>query len=74
MTPLDRAAATVEGTSLWIVKMRPWGEQIDELVDAGSYAEALTLLDSTDKVLLPDKVRGLISSLSLYLNPFGLVG
>ncbi|PSR72950.1 hypothetical protein PHLCEN_2v11187 [Hermanssonia centrifuga] len=35
--------------------MKPWGEQIDELVDAGSYADALALLESIDSVVLPDK-------------------
>ncbi|KIJ52420.1 hypothetical protein M422DRAFT_26032 [Sphaerobolus stellatus SS14] len=55
MAPLERASVTAEGTSLWMVKMCPWGEQIDELVDAGSYTEALRLLDMIDKVLLPDK-------------------
>jgi hypothetical protein len=37
--------------------MRPWGEQVDELIDAGKYAEALALLDIIDPALLPDKVR-----------------
>lgn len=36
--------------------MKPWGEQIDELVDTGSYADALALLESIDSVVLPDKV------------------
>jgi hypothetical protein len=36
--------------------MKPWGEQVDELIDAGKYAEALALLDTIDTVLLPDKV------------------
>ena len=36
--------------------MRPWGEQVDELVDAGKYAEALALLDTIDATFLPDKV------------------
>jgi hypothetical protein len=36
--------------------MKLWGEQVDELVDAGKYAEALALLDTIDEVLLPDKV------------------
>ena len=37
--------------------MKPWGEQVDELIDAGKYAEALALLDIIDVALLPDKVR-----------------
>jgi hypothetical protein len=36
--------------------MKPWGEQVDELVDAGKYAEALALLDTIDAAFLPDKV------------------
>lgn len=39
--------------------MADWGEQIDELVDAGSYADALALLDTLDTTALPDKVRSL---------------
>jgi Vam6/Vps39-like protein vacuolar protein sorting-associated protein 39 len=37
--------------------MKPWGEQVDELIDAGKYAEALALLDIIDVALLPDKVH-----------------
>ena len=36
--------------------MKPWGEQVDELIDAGKYADALALLDTIDVALLPDKV------------------
>jgi hypothetical protein len=36
--------------------MKSWGEQVDELIDAGKYAEALAFLDNIDAVLLPDKV------------------
>ena len=36
--------------------MRPWSEQIGELVEAGSYADALALLDIVDVTALPDKV------------------
>lgn len=57
MTPLDRTAATTEGSSLWMLSMRPWGDQIDELVDAGSYSEALALLDTVETAFLPDKVH-----------------
>lgn len=55
-TPTDRATAASEGSSIWCLRMKPWGEQVDELVDAGKYAEALALLDTIDAVLLPDKV------------------
>jgi len=37
--------------------MRPWPEQIDELVIADQYSDALALLDTVDGTLLPDKVR-----------------
>jgi hypothetical protein len=59
-TPVDKAAATAEGSALWMLCMQPWGEQIDELVELGSYSEALALLDTVDKVMLPDKVRVII--------------
>ena len=36
--------------------LRPWAEQIDEMVTAGQYANALDLLEILDQVLLPDKV------------------
>ena len=36
--------------------MRSWEEQIDELVETGRYAEALSLLDSIEDPLLQDKV------------------
>ena len=37
--------------------MKPWNQQIDELVEAGAYADALSLLDSLDAALVADKVR-----------------
>ncbi|KAG9051519.1 Vacuolar morphogenesis protein 6 [Tulasnella sp. UAMH 9824] len=64
-TPVDRTAAAAEGTTVWAFTMAGWGEQIDELVDAGSYADALALLDTLDTTALPDKeqrkahIRGL---------------
>lgn len=54
-TPIDRNAAASEGSSLWLLRMRTWTEQVDELVAAGSYAEALALLDVIDPSALPDK-------------------
>ena len=56
-TPTDRATAASEGSTIWCIRMKPWGEQSDELIDAGKYAEALTLLDIIDVALLPDKVH-----------------
>ncbi|KAG8988797.1 Vacuolar morphogenesis protein 6, partial [Tulasnella sp. 427] len=64
-TPVDRTAAAAEGTTVWVFAMATWGEQIDELVAAGSYANALTLLETLDTTALPDKeqrkayIRGL---------------
>ncbi|TFY59088.1 hypothetical protein EVJ58_g6005 [Rhodofomes roseus] len=54
-TPTDRAAATAQGSSIWQFRMKPWHEQVDELVEAGSYADALALLDLLDAASLPDK-------------------
>ena len=36
--------------------MKSWEEQIDELVVAGSYLGALSLLDILDVAVVPDKV------------------
>ncbi|KZT73130.1 hypothetical protein DAEQUDRAFT_722252 [Daedalea quercina L-15889] len=54
-TPTDRATANAQGSSIWQFRMKPWSEQIDELVQAGSYADALALLDILDVAALPDK-------------------
>jgi hypothetical protein len=37
--------------------MKPWSEQVDELVRDGLYSDALALLATIDEALLPDKVR-----------------
>lgn len=55
-TPTDRTAATTEGSTIWQFNMKPWSEQIDELVHDGQYADALALLDTIDETVLPDKV------------------
>lgn len=55
-TPIDRATAATAGSTVWSLYMKPWGEQVDELVEAGSYSEALALLESIDEALLPVKV------------------
>ena len=70
-TPTDKTAASVEGSSIWCFSMRPWPEQIDELVTAGQYSDALALLETVDDTLLPDKVRAtfarnFVSTESLY--------
>lgn len=43
-TPTDRAALASEGSTLWALVLRPWSAQVDELVHAGKYADALALL------------------------------
>jgi hypothetical protein len=55
-TPSDRTAAAAEGSSIWHFRMRSWEDQIDELVQRGLYSDALSLLDTLDADLLPDKV------------------
>lgn len=54
-TPLDRTTATTEGSCVWKLEMKPWGEQIDELVRKGLYANALALLNILDTTALLDK-------------------
>lgn len=54
-TPVDRTIATTEGSCVWKLEMKPWGEQIDELVQKGSYADALALLNTLDTAVLLDK-------------------
>lgn len=56
-TPLDRATATAQGSAIWRVYMKSWGDQIDELVADRSYLDALSLLDTLDVAVAPDKVN-----------------
>jgi len=51
--------------------MKSWGEQIDELVVAGSYLNALSLLDTLDVAVVPDKVGKLLASMNSTLTPAG---
>lgn len=67
-TPIDRTAATTQGSAIWRVYMKAWGDQIDELVVAGSYLGALSLLDTLDIVVVPDKVEGVFFSTSSVLT------
>ena len=55
-TPNEKAAATAEGSTIWALDMQSWGQQIDELVDAGQYPDALALLGILNNVVLEDKV------------------
>lgn len=63
-TPTDRTAASADGSSIWQFCMKSWPEQIDELVQAGQYADALALLDTIDQPMLADKVNTLILSVN----------
>ncbi|EJD06913.1 uncharacterized protein FOMMEDRAFT_117970 [Fomitiporia mediterranea MF3/22] len=64
-TPVDRTAAALEGSSIWLFRMKTWSDQVDELVEEESYTDALALLDSVEEATLPDKaarrtkIRGL---------------
>jgi hypothetical protein len=58
-TPTEKVAAA-EGSTIWVLSMQSWGAQVDELLDAGSYTDALALLDTIDRALLDDKVRVLL--------------
>ncbi len=56
-SPTDRASVVAEGQTIWILQMRQWSEQLDELVERESYEDALALLETIDKATLSDKVR-----------------
>ncbi|KAI0649291.1 hypothetical protein C8Q79DRAFT_949834 [Trametes meyenii] len=56
-TPIDRTAAANAGSAIWRFRMKPWNQQIDELVETGAYTEALALLNSLDAALVADKER-----------------
>lgn len=55
-TPTERNAVSQDGSSIWLLHMRTWSDQINELVDDERYIDALALLDTIDNVTLPDKV------------------
>ena len=55
-TPTDRTLAANEGSMIWRFKMKSWVTQLDELVEEQRYAEALSLLETLDQAVLPDKV------------------
>ena len=55
-TPVDRTAASTEGSSIWVFRMKPWGKQVDDLVEEERYTEALALLETIEEATLPDKV------------------
>ena len=55
-TPNEKATAISEGSTVWILRMRTWSEQVDELVEGGRYSEALSLLDTIEPASLADHV------------------
>lgn len=55
VTPTERGALEKDGSSIWCLEMKSWGKQVDELVEAGEFQEALALLNSVDEILLEDK-------------------
>ena len=42
---------------MWQTNMKTWTEQLDELVLAEQYSDALGLLDVVDEAMLLDKVH-----------------
>ena len=65
-TPIDRTAAAAQGSPIWRVDMKSWGEEIDELITAGSYLNALSLLDALDSAAIPDKVNKQLTTTNSY--------
>lgn len=63
-TPTDKVAAATEGRTIWQFDMKPWAEQIDELVQSGQYADALALLGTLQEAVLPDKVKQILPLVS----------
>lgn len=66
VTPTERGALEKDGSSIWCLEMKSWGKQVDELVEAGEFQEALALLNSVDEVLLEDKQERRVYIESLY--------
>jgi hypothetical protein len=55
--PIHSTAAMAEGSTIWQMRMKPWNAQINGLVDAGHYHDALALLNKLEADTVPDKVR-----------------
>ncbi|CAG7849163.1 SubName: Full=Related to Vam6/Vps39-like protein involved in vacuolar morphogenesis {ECO:0000313/EMBL:CCA68795.1} [Serendipita indica DSM 11827] len=55
--PNDRYTLGAEGTVLWMLTMKPWNTQLDELVKDCKYTDALMLLESIDDSALTDKAK-----------------
>ncbi|TRM64266.1 hypothetical protein BD626DRAFT_556986 [Schizophyllum amplum] len=54
-TPTDKATVASEGSTIWQISMKTWVQQLDELMQAGEYGNALALLETLDEGVLPDK-------------------
>ena len=67
-TPIDRTTAIAQGSAIWRMYMKAWGGQIDEPVVAGSYLGALSLIDTLDIAVVPNKVEGVFFSASSVLT------
>ncbi|KAL1752471.1 hypothetical protein FB107DRAFT_219865 [Schizophyllum commune] len=65
-TPTDKTAAAAEGSTIWQFRMKPWAQQLDELVAEGEYVSALALLEEVEESVLEDKPqrRSLIKALN----------
>ncbi|KAF8841813.1 hypothetical protein BDN67DRAFT_900734 [Paxillus ammoniavirescens] len=62
-TSLDRTLAAAEGTTVWRFTMCEWDAQINELVERGSYTDALALLERVQGPAITPK-RTLILALN----------
>ena len=69
-TPADKTIAANEGSSLWKFDMKPWTEQIDELVLEKKYSDALALLDVLDDEQVSDKVITFHSPVAAEITDF----
>ncbi|KIY68727.1 hypothetical protein CYLTODRAFT_436489 [Cylindrobasidium torrendii FP15055 ss-10] len=56
-TPTDRATTTAEGSTIWRFDIKPWSDQIDELVASENYGEALSLLGTISPPLSDHDAR-----------------
>ncbi|PWN43824.1 hypothetical protein IE81DRAFT_321996 [Ceraceosorus guamensis] len=52
--PKNAFVGTAEG-AIFALRMRPWKMQVEELIKAQAYGEALSTLEGVDEVHLPDK-------------------
>ena len=55
--PDASTASTAQSSSLYLLEMSSWADQIDEMVSQGQYEAALSLLESLEDIVLPDKAE-----------------